>query len=212
MNKLLLQGSEFVTSFSLCAIVQGEVFKESVQYVSLSLLVLAVRWIAAKVGKEIEKVKKNKKEEKGGVMADLLSLNSFDSFSFNLLKDYAARYYGVSSDRIHVEYRDVIRTMSGNLPSFSDKKLKYNLLTRSIELDGVGMSYSFFDLFKPFYVFPSDFSSCTYSFVLGRGGQQTDPIQVGYSLTDSFFFVDCCRVSGVGSYQFRFSYFEFTPF
>ncbi len=64
MNKILIFISEFMCSFSLCSIVSYEVLKESVNYLILSVLILVIRWLAAKVEKKIEKLNKSKENEK----------------------------------------------------------------------------------------------------------------------------------------------------
>ena len=48
---------EFVLSFIFCSIVSMEVLKESVNYLILSVLILLVRWLSAKVEKNIKSKK-----------------------------------------------------------------------------------------------------------------------------------------------------------
>ena len=63
MSRILLNISEFFTSFFTCAIVSAEILRESINYLILSVLILVIRWISAKVEKLIVKQKKDKKND-----------------------------------------------------------------------------------------------------------------------------------------------------
>lgn len=63
MSKILLNISEFVMSFSVCTVVSVEVLKESINYLVLSILILLIRWLSAKVEKKIEQLKNKKKND-----------------------------------------------------------------------------------------------------------------------------------------------------
>ena len=61
--KIILNISEYLCSFSLCAIFSVEILKESVNYLILSILIFVVRWLASKVEKKIINLKKNKEND-----------------------------------------------------------------------------------------------------------------------------------------------------
>jgi len=56
--KILSVSLQYILSFVTCEIVSTEILRESVDYLILSLLILVVRWLAGKVEKKIESLKK----------------------------------------------------------------------------------------------------------------------------------------------------------
>jgi len=63
MHKFLMFIPEFITSFFLSVTVSYKVLEESVNYLILSILILVIRLLSAKIEKQIEKYNKNKKND-----------------------------------------------------------------------------------------------------------------------------------------------------
>ena len=55
---------EFFASFSVCTVISAKVLEESVNYLILSVLILVIRWLSAKVEKKINNLKNKSKNGK----------------------------------------------------------------------------------------------------------------------------------------------------